>query len=108
MQSQPNERLQLRRTTTQTRAVFTRKREVLKVGSTPVRAAIALIRWSELSESRLLDFGNLALCDHRPRPTVFRCLGLIRVELRRHLHFGIPEFNGLSFYRSEEYTSELR
>src|SRR6266536_3298484 len=50
------------------------------------------------SEGRLPDFRNLALCDHRPWPTVFRCLGLVCVEFRRDLHFGISEFGDLPFY----------
>src|SRR5215475_1091217 len=47
---------------------------------------------------RLSDLSNLALCDHRPWPTVFRRLGLVCVQCRRHLHFGIPQFDGLPFY----------
>jgi hypothetical protein len=43
------------------------------------------------AQARLLDLRDLAFCDHYPRPTAHRGLGLVCVEGRRHLYLGIPE-----------------
>lgn len=48
-------------------------------------------------KARLFDFRNLALCDHRPWPTIDRRVGLVCEERRRHLHLGVPEFGRLPF-----------
>src|SRR5262245_14793561 len=62
----------------------------LGVSAIPLRLAEAV--------APLSDFRNLALCDHRRWSTVYRRLGLVCVQCRRHLHFGISEFGVLPFY----------